>query len=322
MVTLGSIAGEKEFMDMRQAAEYWDEQHDAETFLRAEWSFHPLARARLHRMLGNTSREEWFARTYLASHPARHGLGIGVGPAKSELRLLANGAVERYDLYDISASSLASARAGAERLGVADRTRFFCADIQQALLPTETYDVITFFHSLHHIERLDEVLHACYTALAPGGVLWATEYIGPDRFAYPEADTAFAKRLYRALDPDVKKAWEPELRFPTPEEVAAADPTESVHSSAIVPAMRRAFARTQVIPTYGTLAFILSWCLDPDAIHDTEKGRDAFQTILDIDTAMIDAGQLPHYFAYLIGHKPAAASPASPRRSFPFRRRV
>lgn len=85
--------------------------------------------------------------------------------------------------------------------------------------------------------------------------------------------------------------------------------------------MRRIFAQTEIIPTYGTLSFILSWCLNPDAIHDTEKGRDAFQTILDIDTAMLDAGQLPHYFAYLIGHKPTISSSSSPRRSLPFRRR-
>lgn len=307
-------------MAIQRAADYWDAQHDADTFLRAEWSFHPLALARLSRILGAATREEWFAKTYLAGRPARRALGIGVGPAKSELRLLAGGAVERYDLYDVSPGSLAAAREQAERLGLMDRVRIFCADIHTAALPPETYDVITFFASLHHIERLDDVLRACYAALAPGGILWAAEYIGPDRFAYPDADTAFAKRLYRALDPAVKKAGEPELRFPTPEEVAAADPTESVHSSEIVSATRRAFARTEVIPTYGTLSFILSWCLDPDAIHDTEKGRDAFQAILDIDTAMLDAGRLPHYFAYLIGHKPAA-SPAPPRRWPPFRRR-
>jgi SAM-dependent methyltransferase len=318
MVAVGFGTEETLRMDMRRAAEYWDEQHDAGTFLRAEWSRHPLALARLQRILGAATREEWFARTYLAGRSARRGLGIGVGPARSELRLLASGAVERYDLYDVSPGSLASAREQAERLGLMDRVRIFCADIHTVSLPPETYDVVTFIASLHHIERLDDVLRACYAALAPGGILWAAEYIGPDRFAYPDADTAFAKRLYRVLDPGVKKAWEPELRFPTPEEVAAADPTESVHSSEIVSAMRRVFARTEVIPTYGTLSFILSWCLDPDAIHDTEKGRDAFQTILDIDTAMLDAGQLPHYFAYLIGHKPAAP----PRRSFPFRRRA
>lgn len=305
-------------MDIQRAAEYWDAQHDADTFLRAEWSFHPLARARLHRMLGYDSREEWFAGTYLAGRPARRALGVGVGPAQSELRLLAIGAVERYDLYDVSPASLASGREEAERLGLSERATFVCEDIHRAALPPETYDLVTFFHSLHHIEELDAVLAACYTALAPGGLFWATEYIGPDRFAYPDADTAFAKRLYRVLDPDVKKAWEPELRFPTPEEVAAADPTESPHSSAIVPAMRRAFPQVDVVPFYGTLPFILSWCLNPDAIHDTEKGRDAFQAILDIDTAMIDAGQLPHYFAFLIGHKPVVAGR---RRALPFRRR-
>ena len=50
---------------------------------------------------------------------------------------------------------------------------------------------------------------------------------------------------------------------------------------------------------------MIMWTLDHDALYDTELGREAFQTLLDIDTAMIDAGRLPHYFAYLVARKPA-----------------
>jgi hypothetical protein len=39
--------------------------------------------------------------------------------------------------------------------------------------------------SLHHIDKLTETLNRCDEALAPGGVLWAFEYVGPDRSEYP-----------------------------------------------------------------------------------------------------------------------------------------
>jgi len=295
-------------MDIQRTADHWNKQHFSTAFLRAEWSYHPLALARLHRMLGYDSREEWFVKTHLPHGPVQRGVGIGVGTATSELRLLASGAVEQFDLYEISPVALESVREEARRLGVEDRARFLCEDINHVALPTETYDLVTFIASLHHMEQLEHVLQSCYASLAPGGVMWAAEYVGPDRFNFPDADTAFAKRLYRALDPDVKKTWEPELRFPSPADVIAVDPTESVHSSDIIKTARWIFPQLDVIPTYGTLAFIISWCLNHDALYDTEEGREAFQAILDIDTAMLDAGQLPHYFAYLIGVKPPSTS--------------
>ncbi len=292
-------------MDIQKTANHWDTQHFSTAFLRAEWSAHPLAQERLHSMLGYLSREEWFIKTRLPHAPVRRGLGIGVGTAATELQLLASGAVEQFDVYDVSPVALSAAREEAQRLGVEERVRFVCEDINRVALPHETYDLVTFIASLHHIEQLEQVLRSCYAALAPGGMMWAAEYIGPDRFEYPDADTAFAERFYRILDPGLKKAWEPELHFPTPEEVILVDPTEAVHSSEIIAMARSIFPKLEIIPTYGTLAFILSWSLNHDALYETEKGHDAFRVILDLDTAMIDSGTLPHYFAYLVGTKPS-----------------
>ena len=79
--------------------------------------------------------------------------------------------------------------------------------------------------------------------------------------------------------------------------------------------MRSIWPNMEFIGTYGTLMFILSWCLNYNAWYDTDQGRELFNTILDIDAAMIDAGRLPHYFAYLVAkkndRKPAELSRAS-----------
>ncbi len=93
--------------------------------------------------------------------------------------------------------------------------------------------------------------------------------------------------------------WEPDLRFPSTDEVIAVDPTESVHSATIIKTARWIFPQLGVIPTYGTLAFIISWYLRHDALYDTEKGREAFEATLDIDTVMLDADQLPLLFCVL-----------------------
>jgi 2-polyprenyl-3-methyl-5-hydroxy-6-metoxy-1,4-benzoquinol methylase len=115
----------------------------------------------------------------LRNKPVKRGLGVGVGVATHQLRLIQSGAVERFDFYDVSQSGLDIARNSAIELGVAERIEFICADINEAKLPRETYDVIAFIASLHHIDKLTETLSRCDEALAPGGVLWAFEYVGP-----------------------------------------------------------------------------------------------------------------------------------------------
>ncbi|MEI5668090.1 class I SAM-dependent methyltransferase [Bosea sp. CCNWLW174] len=291
-------------MDHQQTANHWDRHHFDPGFIRAEWSFHPYAKERLHRILGGVaSREEWFSRTYLQGRSGLRGLGIGVGLAKTELSLLATGAFEQYDLYDVSPVALAGGKADAERDGIAHLANFVCADVHQVDLAPNSYDVITFIASLHHIADLEPILRKCEAALAPGGIIWAAEYIGPDYFQFPDRDAELAKKFYRIIDPELKKSSMAELAWCTKEELIAVDPTESVNSSKIPDVFNRIFPETTTINTYGSFAFILSWCLNHDALYDTEKGRDFFRTLMDLDTLVIDSGELPHYFAYLIGRK-------------------
>lgn len=302
-------------MDYKQTADHWDNQHFDQDYLRAEWSFHPYAKARLNKLLGFNSREEWFHHRYLAGRSGLRALGIGVGTCETEVNILSLGAIAHYDFYDVSPAALEDGKRRALEKGIADKVGCHCQNIHQVDLEPGSYDVITFIASLHHIEDLEGILAKCYEALAPGGVLWAAEYTGPDRFDYPPEHTDLARRIYRALDPSLKKSWEPELRFPTVHEVIEADPTESVHSSRIIDVAGRIFDDLEILPTYGTFAFILSWSLNHDALYDTPQGREFFQTVLDLDQALIDSGQLPHYFAYLIGRKPGRVRSAVGRFS-------
>jgi len=285
-----------------RAGQYWDERHLDPRFSREEWSFHPAAKARLHQLLGYPSREEWFYDKYLKDKSGLRGLGIGVGLAATELRLLEMGAFAHYDLYDVSPEPLAQAKRAAATMGLAGKIDCICQDIDTLDLGVERYDVITFMASLHHMANLD-ILRKCKTALKPGGRLWAAEYIGPDRFQFPDEHAEFARRFYRAVHPGLKKFWCPELTFPTAAEVITADPTESIHSSDIPKAMHTTFENVETINTYGTFVFILFWSLLHDALYESPIGQEFVKTVLDIDTMLIDSGQLPHYFAYFVATK-------------------
>ena len=290
-------------MDQDRARQYWDHRHFDPDYLRQEWSFHPAAKARLHRLLGYPSREEWFWAKYLRGKSGLRGIGIGVGLAQTELRLTTTGAFAQYDLYDVSPSALEQARHDAAAVGVSDKITCICEDIDDLDLGVERYDLVTFIASLHHMNDLEGILGKCKIALKPGGLLWAVEYIGPDRFQFPDQDTEFAKRFYRAVHPGLKKLWNSELQVPTADEVIKADPTEAIHSSRIPDAVHAAFQNVETIHTYGSFAFILFWSLLHDALYESPLGQEFVTSVLDIDTMLIDSGRLPHYFAYFVARK-------------------
>lgn len=290
-------------MDDNVTAQYWNDRHFDPSYAREEWSFHPVALARMARLLGYRSREEWFWARYLQGRSNLSGVGIGVGLGRTELALIASGVFEHYDLYDMSERALDAVRRHAVSLGIDDRISFRCQNFELADPGNERYDVVTFIHSLHHIVDLDKTLASCKAALKPGGRFWAVEYIGPDHFQYPAEHTAFARRFYRTVHPGLKKLWTPELTFPTREEVIAADPTEAIHSADIPGAIHAAFDRVETIYTYGSFAFMLFWGLLPDALYESPLGHEFVETLLDIDTMLIDSGRLPHYFAYFVATK-------------------
>ena len=243
--------------EFRTTADYWDRELFSQTMQRSEWQSHPLFQQRLFRLLGGRCRERWFAETYLPAEGVDRGLGIGVGAGAAEIELAKAGAIRHFDLWDVSPAGLQAARDSSERYGISGRIETHMGDIHKAELGESQYDVITFISSLHHIGDLDGVLAQCHKALKPGGVLWAAEYVGPDRFDYPAEHVSLAHALFQGLDPALKKSWEPALRFPTREEVIAADPTESIHSSEIPAALSRHFEHVDQTLTYGSFAFIM-----------------------------------------------------------------
>src|SRR5205823_5925365 len=137
------------------------------------------------------------------------------------------------DLYDVSEASLDAARRDARDLNVDHRARYFCQDFHDAVLEPESYDLVTFIASLHHMDRLEETVRRVYDALKPGGMIFAAEYVGPNRFDFPPEHVGLAQQIYSALDPALMYASEPTLRWPTPAQVMENDPTEAIQSAEI-----------------------------------------------------------------------------------------
>jgi SAM-dependent methyltransferase len=283
-----------------RTADYWD-RYVKMAVNRGEWQAHPLVQERFLRQRGGLSLEEWFISTYCSGRRFRRGMSVGAGVASFEVNLLQRGIVEAFDLYDVSQASLDVATQRARALGLDGRVRCFCADVTEVQWE-EQYDLVTFISSLHHVTNLDQLLNQIHALLDEDGLVFAVEYVGPDRFAFPERDTDVARTLYRVLDPQLRSPW-PELPLPHVPDVIAADPTEAVHSSAIIETLQDIFEYCEITPLQTSLAYIMWPGLNHDMLYESEQGMDLVRMILEVDQLLVDTGKMPNYFAYLAASK-------------------
>jgi SAM-dependent methyltransferase len=216
---------------------YWDsiDHHIGDAHLEAFWMSHPRVRAAINeRVAGDPGvwPLEWFRKQYESRLPFRNALSVGVGTGGLERDLLAKGIVERVTGIDVVEQPLEFARTAAVDSG--DRISYVRADARAFLAERPaTFDAIFFHASLHHFDRLDELLRIVRDALTPGGILYLDEYVGPAMKEWNVFRLALPNIVYYALPPKLRR---PKLvRTPINRE----DPTEAIEASSIIPAVER-----------------------------------------------------------------------------------
>ncbi len=150
-----------------------------------------------------------------------------------------------------------------------------------------------FFHgSLHHIRNVERVLEEVHAALKPGGLLFLDEYMGPSRSEWRGANWGFARSAFDALPEELKNR--PELAIPLPMD----DPSESVRSSAILPAVRRLFRVLEDRPYGGNILWFVFPCLDMARLR--EDRTDALSRLIALEDHLLDKRWVESYFRVIV----------------------
>ncbi len=305
--------------DDRRTAELWGrdaEQRADSARQRRHWSSHPVTAAEINLSLSGDTQIGWVAHLKRChfQQPRRRGLSLGCGSGAVVIDALQLGIVEQMEGVDISDAAVAVARAAANRAGLADRARWRAANVNGLALDGP-YDLIVFEQSLHHVDALDAVLDRCHAALASDGLLVINEYVGPDRFQWSDE----AERLMNAMlallpdshrrDPD-SGALKTQMRRADPQAVIALDPSEAIHSGAIVQACAARFETVERRDFGGTLLqFMLA---DIAANFDPDEPRDValLRLMSLLETELIRCGAIDSDFIYAVYRRrdvPAAA---------------
>lgn len=251
----------------------------------------PAVRARINRRVTGDSSLwpiAWLPSVVPDRVPFARSMSIGCGVGNFERSLVELNIVEAVTGIDASAEVIVEARRRAEQAGMTDRIQYVAADARETLKRARDLDAVFFHASLHHFDRLPELLGMVRRALRPRGILYLDEYVGPARNEWTWRHLLKWNAVYRTLPPAVRRTRI--IRRPINRE----DPTEAIASSGILPAVEEHF-RVIARRDYGgdLLTVIYPSLLRPDQPNgpSPELFNEVIESLLDREERLLARGR-------------------------------
>ena len=254
---------------------YWDrlDRHGVEAF----WMSHPRVRERINlRVSGDRAvwPTTWLARRLAGRLPLARVASLGSGTGALERDLVRQGIARRVEGVELSAACVVEAERLAAAEGVASRIVYHRADARDWIDGERDLDAVFFHGSLHHFDRLDDLLAKVGRALAADGLLYLDEYVGPARDEWRLRHLLRWNLVYYRLPRALRRARV--VRAPRNDE----DPTESVASSSILAAVERRFDLLERRDYGGQL---VAWLYPYLARADERAHERAVEWLLDLE---------------------------------------
>lgn len=308
---------------VEETGEYWSRKLQGDSFTpELYWRRVPeVERRRIRLETGGGDYSDWTeycVREFLAGRtPVDRMLSVGCGTGTLERQLARLGAFKDCDAWDVSVWAVDAARQLAREEGL-DNIHYDVRDITAVDLEPDSYDAIWFENVLHHIEPLEEVCEKLARALKPDGYLFLNEYIGPSRFAFPPRQrelirAAFALiparyRLHREAGTTLTSA-----ALPTPAEVEADDPTESVRSADIPAVVESWFDVVAFHESGGSLLQFLLNGIAGNFRDDDPESQRVIDMLLRLEDDLLEIGEMRSDFAVIVARprRPVAPRPVA-----------
>ena len=217
------------------AQKFWDENHAISEDPRF-WMANPLCRAAINRRVTGDANL-WpleGLRAHVRGRVFRRALSLGCGMGALERWARTSGLCETITGIDLSPVTLGIARERAREEGITGIT-YEAGDMNQLPLPKSTYDLVFIHQALHHVIGVEKLVGRIARALTPDGLLFIDEWTGPSRDEWKPWMIERAAAIYAELP----ASWRIHDALVAP--ILAADPSEAVRSSAILPSLRLFF---------------------------------------------------------------------------------
>ena len=202
------------------------------------WMNHPAVRERINRRVTGDPflwPIQWLPSVVPGRTPFRRAVSVGCGLGNFERSLVVHGIVRTVVGIDLGLEVLGEARRRAAEAGMSDRILYAAAEARSFFAAARGLDAVFFHESLHHFDRVSELLGLVRGALVDRGIVYLDEYVGPSRDEWTWRDQVQWNLVYRRLPARVRRTHI--IRKP----VTDLDPTEAIASSTILPAVAEHF---------------------------------------------------------------------------------
>ena len=289
------------------AAKHWSAKRASDG---SRWWMHPAIHRHINRIVCGKAIDgahQGFTQQIRNRMPKGgfvRGLSVGCGSGGKEMKLILQGIVETFDLFEIGEGRRAQIEAKAEEFGVRDRVAIHIGDAFETDLAREI-DLIYWNNALHHMFNVHQAVAWSHKALRNGGLFAMDDFVGPTRFQWPAADleTAFRVRemlpahyLRHPKNPSVPLSRTVER--PSIDHMMQTDPTEAADSESILGAVQKIFANAEIIPTGGVIYHLA--LNDVLANFDDEADATLLQSLLLLDESLAQSGRTQYAVALAI----------------------
>ncbi|MBR8059217.1 class I SAM-dependent methyltransferase [Burkholderia dolosa] len=250
----------------------------------------------------------YFLQKYLSGRSNLAIGSFGSGGGHLERTLIDMGfpcaSIEGFELNPrlVEASNKKAAEIGAYQV------KYFESDLNNPNLPTGRYDLGIFFHSLHHVERIEECLVAVKESLKDDGLLLVVDFVGATQHQWTDQQLAVAQGLLQALPKRYRVVGNEQhvkskLRRPSVREVVRADPSEAIRSEAILPALRAQFKELELKSLGGTILNHLFGGIAGNFNEEKEEDRRLIRILQDMEQWFEEVGYLSPDFIFAVYSK-------------------
>jgi len=234
------------------------------------------------------------ARALLQGHlPLPKGISVGCGSGVKEMKLLADGIVHFFDLFELAEARIAAGKEMATKRGLQDVIRFVNGDAFELAALPEQYDLVHWNNSLHHMLDVEQAIEWSWKVLKPGGLFYMDDFVGPDRFQWSPSMLLVATAVRQSLpdrflvNPQNRSAMLPRtLQNIDPERLRLTDPSEAADSSRILELVRQRFPACEILLTGGVVYHLALSDLLANFAEEDDSLLERLLTVDDLCTAM------------------------------------